>query len=257
MSIIRIARPENAATSLTPHPTTCLVRQTKLSLDAAGAMAIRPEMLICIIDSDEAVRRSVTRLLQAEKYTVQPYVSAQYFLGRTTHAGPCCLVMDIDQPGIGGFGLLQILARDSRTEQVIFTSGRNDVRTCAQALKAGAVDFLTKPLKNAELLWAVETALVRSENTLRARKQKAASQALLNHLTPREREVLGYVIAGKINKEIAAELGTGEKTIKKHRGHLMRKLNIDSVAELVHFCLQSGLKPARPYGTRIPYTSLV
>jgi len=134
-------------------------------------------------------------------------------------------------------------------------SGRSDVFTCAQAFKAGAADFLAKPLKNSELLRAVENGLLRSERLCLLRLEALAAQTLLDQLTPREREVLRFVIAGQINKEIADELGTGEKTIKKHRGQLMRKLRVGSVAELVHFSLRHGVKPARPYGTKVPYTS--
>jgi FixJ family two-component response regulator len=211
--------------------------------------------LVCIVDSDDSIRKAIARLLQSAGYVTESFASAQSFLSRKIHGGACCVIADVDLRGPGGSDLLQILAGERRTEQIVFTSGRSDVRACAQALKAGAVDFLAKPLKNSELLRAVENALLRSGKVLHAQKQKQAAQSLLKALTPREREVLSFVIAGKINKEIAAELGAGEKTIKKHRGHLMRKLNVGSVAELVHFSFHSGLKPARPYGANSLFAS--
>lgn len=217
---------------------------------------MKSEVLICVVDPDASIGRSVSRCFQPEGYPVEFFASKQLFLNRKTHGGPCCLVVDAHLSGVGGLTLQQILNRERRTEQIIYTSGHGDIRICVQALKAGAVDFLTKPLKNTELVQAVKTALVRSINLLRSRKEKEYAEIMLKHLTPREREVLGYVIAGKINKEIAAELGTTEKRIKKQRGHLMAKLRVGSVAELVHFSLQFGLKPACPYGTKVPYTSI-
>jgi FixJ family two-component response regulator len=213
---------------------------------------MKTKSLICVVDPDDSIRKVVTRLLQSKKYPVESFASAQSFLNRKPHVGPCCLVLEVHMPGLSGFNLQQFLSKNRRTEQIIFMSGHGDIPMCAQAFKAGAVDFLTKPLKAPELLEAVERALLRSGNLLRLRKEKQAAQILLDQLTPREREVLGFVIAGRMNKEIAAELGTTEKTIKKHRGQLMKKLKVGSVAELVLFSLQAGLKPARPYGPKAP-----
>ena len=222
----------------------------------SGLLHRKTEVLVCVVDHDNSVRKAVTRLLKSEKYPIESFVSVQSFLNRKAHAGPCCLVLNVHMPGLSGVHLLQILSKDWRTEQIIFMSGQGDIRMCAQALKAGAVDFLTKPWKDSELLEAVKTALLRSEHLLCLRTEKQAAQALLHELTPREREVLSFVIAGKINKEIAAELGTTEKTIKKHRGSLMKKLKVGSIAELVHFSLRCGVKPACPYGTKVPYTGM-
>jgi FixJ family two-component response regulator len=125
-----------------------------------------------------------------------------------------------------------------------------DVRACVRALRAGAADFLLKPLKDVEVSEAVETGLHRSREQLHFLNTRRAAKALLKQLTPREREVLGWVISGRINKEIAAELGASEKTIKKHRGQVMRKLKVDSVAELTRFALQHGVESAIPMGPR-------
>ena len=208
----------------------------------------KTEVLICVVDHDDSLRRDVTGLLWSERYPIESFASAQSFLNRKTHDGPCCLVLDVHMRGLGGFNLQDILFKAGRTEQLVFVSEKGDVSTCAQAFRAGAVDFLTKPVKNTELLRAVENALLRSEQLFLLRKEWRAAQAMLDQLTPREREVLGFVIAGQLNKMIAATLGTTEKTIKKHRGRLMDKLKVGSVAELVFFSLQSGLKPSCPYG---------
>ena len=123
---------------------------------------------------------------------------------------------------------------------------------CADTLKAGASDFLSTPLKNGELLEAVERALLRSFKLWRLRKEIDAARVLLDHLSVREREILGFIISGKINKEIAAEIGTTEKTVKKQRARLMLKLKAGSVAELVHFAFKFGVKQVRPYGSKDP-----
>jgi FixJ family two-component response regulator len=162
--------------------------------------------------------------------------------------------MELQGPGLSGFNLQSILSKNRRTEQIIFISGLRDIPMCAHAFKGGAVDFLTKPLKDDELLQAVQEGLLRSAQLLLLSDERLASQTLLDSLTPREQEVLGFVIAGQLNKVIASELGTTEKTIKKHRAHFMAKLGFSSVAELVHFSLRSGLTPACPYGTKVPYT---
>ena len=144
-------------------------------------------------------------------------------------------------PGHCGFSLENFMFRTRRAEQVIFISQASDVRVCVRALKAGAVDFLVKPLKDVELSEAVETALRQSRELLRLQEDQRAAETLLNKLTPREREVLELVTAGRMNKEIAADLGTSEKTIKKHRGQVMRKLQVGCAAELVGFAIRHGV----------------
>ena len=225
--------------------------------ETASFLHDKTGVLVCVVDHDDSLRKDVIRLLQSKKYPIESFASAQLFLNRKAHEGPCCLVLDVHMRGLGGFDLQDLLLKAQRTEQIIFVSGNGDVSTCEQAFRTGAVDFLTMPLKNTELLRAVENALLRSEQLFLLRKESRAAQAMLDQLTPREREVLGFVIAGKINKEIADELGAGEKTIKKHRGQVMRKLKVGSVAELVHFSIYHGVKPARPYGTKVPYTSAI
>ena len=200
---------------------------------------MKSEVLICVVDPDASIGRSVSRCFQPEGYPVEFFASKQLFLNRKTHGGPCCLVVDAHLSGVGGLTLQQILNRERRTEQIIYTSGHGDIRICVQALKAGAVDFLTKPLKNTELVQAVKTALVRSINLLRSRKEKEYAEIMLKHLTPREREVLGYVIAGKINKEIAAELFISPRTVEAHRANICAKLKLRGSHSLLRFALEN------------------
>jgi len=260
MNTIRIAPARTVTTSsfVYSHQATGNEMEVMSGVDVVESILaqLKAGALVCIVDADDSIRKAVTRLLQSERYSTESFASVQSFLSRKIHNGPCCVIADVDLRGPGGSDLLQIVAKDRRTEQIVFTSGRSDIRACAQALKAGAVDFLAKPLKNSELLRAVESGLLRSSKLVHLQKEKRTAQSLFNGLTPREREVLGFVIAGKINKEIAAELGAGEKTIKKHRGHLMKKLNVGSVAELVHFSFHFGLKPARPYGAKALFAGM-
>jgi len=207
-------------------------------------------VLVCVIDPDESVRDSVSHLLLSKKYSVDVFASAQAFLRRNAYDGPCCLLVDAQLPGENGLTLLQTLYRERRTEQLVFLSAHHNNRACAQAIKAGAVDFLTKPFRNAELLSAVETALARSGNLWQSRKAEEKAQALLSQLTPRERAVLSFVITGKINREIASTLCASQKTIKNHRGSLTQKSSIKSVAGLVHFCLCLGSRPACSFESR-------
>jgi FixJ family two-component response regulator len=227
-----------------------------LAAISSEVLHMKTETLICVVDCADSVRKEVTRFLQPEKYPIESFDSAQSFLNRKTHVGPCCLVVELRAPDLHGLNLQQMLSQNRRTEQIIFISGLGDIPMCAQAFKGGAVDFLTKPLEENRLLEAVHEGLLRSNQLFRLRREGQEAQALLNQLTPREREVLGFVIAGQLNKVIASVLGTTEKTIKKHRAHLMQKLGFSSVAELVHFSLQFGLKPACPYGSKVPYTSM-
>jgi FixJ family two-component response regulator len=213
---------------------------------------MKAEALVCVVDHDESTRKVVARLLQSEKYSIESFASAHSFLNRKAHVGPCCLVLEAHMPDISGLNVQKHLSKRQRTEQVVFMSERGDIPLCAQAFKAGAIDFLTKPLKEGELQQAVREALLRSGQLRRLRQEKQTAQALLNQLTPREREVLSLVVAGKLNKVIAAELGTTEKTIKKHRGHLMQKLRVSCVAELVLFSIRSGLKPQTLMGLKSP-----
>jgi FixJ family two-component response regulator len=207
---------------------------------------IPPGSLVFLVDDDLSVRRGLNRLLLSAGHSVEIFSSATDFLAREPHPGASCLILDIRMPGLNGLDLQQALVRQSRDEQIVFITGHADVPTSVHAMKAGAVDFLPKPFDNQELLRAVESALTRSAERRRQRVERNALRSKLDELTPREFEVLQFVIAGMLNKQIGAELGIAEKTIKVHRGHLMEKLGVRSVAELVRLAEKAGVNSAKP-----------
>jgi two-component system response regulator FixJ len=198
--------------------------------------------LVCVVDDDASVRSSLSRLFRAARLRVEIFASAQEYLERAAHDGPSCLVLDIQMPGLDGLALQHALA--DRAPQVVFLTGCGDVPMCAGAMKAGAVDFLTKPADEHALLSAVGCALVRSAKARRSRAEQAAARARLDTLTPREIDVMRGVIAGLLNKQIAGELGAAEKTIKIHRGRVMEKMGVASVADLVRVTQVAGVMPA-------------
>jgi FixJ family two-component response regulator len=189
--------------------------------------------LVFLIDDDASVRKGVSRLLRSAGYNSEAFGSASDFLTREQHPGPACIVVDVRMPGLNGMDLQNVLIQRRREEQLVFITGHGSIGMCAQAMKAGAVDFLPKPFRATELLECVERALARAAQQRWCAIEKAAARCLLDLLTPREFEVMQLVVTGKLNKQIAAELGTAEKTIKVHRGRVMKKLGIASVAELV------------------------
>jgi FixJ family two-component response regulator len=206
---------------------------------------IPPASQVFLVDDDPSVRRSLKRLLLSTGHAVEVFSSADEFLAREPHVGPACVILDIRMPGLNGLDLQQTLGRQSRDEQIVFITGHADVPTSVHAIKAGAVDFLPKPFENQELLRAVESALTRSAERRQERSERNALRSKFDELTPREFEVLQFVIAGLLNKQIGAELGIAEKTIKVHRGHLMEKLGVTSVAELVRLTERAGVSAAR------------
>ena len=194
---------------------------------------IHSNSLVFLIDDDASVRKGVSRLLRSAGYNSEAFASASDFLRREQHSGPGCVIVDVRMPGINGIDLQNVLISRRREEQLVFITGHGDIPMCAQAMKAGAVDFLPKPFRDTELLQCVESALARSADQRRRGAEKAEARRLLDLLTPREFEVMQLVVTGTLNKQIASELGTAEKTIKVHRGRVMKKLGIVSVAELV------------------------
>lgn len=188
---------------------------------------------VFLIDDDASVRRGVSRLLRSAGYNNEAFGSASDFLARDEHPGPACVIVDVRMPGMNGMDLQDLLLQRRREEQLIFITGHGNISMCAQAMKAGAVDFLPKPFRDTELLECVERALARSAEQRQRGLEKTEARRLLDLLTPREFEVMQLVVTGKLNKQVAAELGTAEKTIKVHRGRVMKKLGIASVAELV------------------------
>jgi FixJ family two-component response regulator len=205
---------------------------------------IPPNSLVFAIDDDASVRKGVARLLRSVGYRSEVFASAADFLARSPHSGPSCLIVDVRMPGLDGIDLQEALILRRRQEQLIFITGHGNIPMCARAMKAGAVDFLPKPFRADHLLQCVERALARSAGERNRAAEKNKARQLLDLLTPREFEVMQFVITGMLNKQIAGELGTAEKTIKVHRGRVMQKLGLTSVPDLVRLSQSAGLVPA-------------
>ena len=188
---------------------------------------------VSIVDDDGLVLRALDRLLQSQGFDVDTFSSPRDFLDHPAAEGPGCVVMDLSMPGLSGLDLQQALARLGDARPVVFISGSASVSAGIAAMKAGAVDFLTKPFDPQQLLAAVRTAIEKDRALREKRDARDAFAERLTSLTPREREVLEGVVAGRLNKQIADGLGTAEKTIKVHRARMMEKMRAGSVAELV------------------------
>jgi FixJ family two-component response regulator len=210
-----------------------------------------PNSLVFVIDDDASVRKSLTRLLRSAGYKSEIFESASDFLARPHHSGPSCVIVDVEMPGINGMDLQEALIQGRREEQLVFITGHGDIPMCAQAMKAGAVDFLPKPFHSDKLLQCVGRALIRSTEQRRRSAETNNARHLLDLLTPREFEVMELVITGKLNKQIAGELGRAEKTVKVHRGRMMHKLGITSVAELVKLVQKAGVASAAIHKTKV------
>src|SRR5205809_6890348 len=206
-------------------------------------MKIPPNSIVFAVDDDASVRKGLARLLRSAGYKNEVFESAADFLVRPAHGGPSCLIVDVKMPGLNGIELQEDLIRSRREEQLVFVTGHGDIPMCAQAMKAGALDFLRKPFRDDELLRSVQNALIRSAEQRRRSAEQNEARRLLDLLTPREFEVMQLVITGMLNKQIAGELGTAEKTVKVHRGRVMEKLGIASVAELVRMVERAGIAP--------------
>jgi FixJ family two-component response regulator len=196
---------------------------------------------VYIVDDDAGVLKALARLLRARGFDVQSYTSPQEFLAAHDAAVPGCAVLDVSMPGLDGLELQRALSADGSHRPVIFITGKGDIPTSVRAMKAGAVDFLTKPVSDKELLGAIARAERDDDASRKAQIELASIQAKINTLTPREREVLTHVVAGRLNKQIAGELGTVEKTIKVHRGRMMEKLGVRTVADLVRMAGKAGI----------------
>ena len=214
-------------------------------------MRIPTNSLVFAIDDDASVRKGLKRLLRSAGYKSEIFESASDFLERDQHAGPACVILDVRMPALNGMDLQETLIQRRRDEQLVFITGHGDISMCAQAMKAGAVDFLPKPFRADELLQCVERALIRSTEQRRRSAEKNEARHLLALLTPREFEVMELVITGMLNKQIAGELGTAEKTVKVHRGRMMQKLRVSSVAGLVRLVEKAGIAPAARHETKV------
>ena len=197
-----------------------------------------------LVDDDPAVLKAITRLLNAAGYRTKSFSSPQEFLSAHDPSIPGCAIIDLVMSELDGLHLQQALLETGSERPIIFLSGKGDVSTSVSAMKAGAVDFLTKPVKREALFSAVVRAAKVDALSRQKRDESKSIGDRLATLTHREREVLEYVIAGRLNKQIAASLGTVEKTVKVHRGRMMSKLGVKSVADLVRLADKAGIVPA-------------
>jgi len=199
-----------------------------------------------LVDDDPAVLRSITRLLKAAGYRTKSFSSPQKFLSAHDPAVPGCAIIDLVMSEIDGLHVQQALIESGSERPIIFLTGRADVSASVKAMKAGAVDFLTKPVQRDALFSALSSAAERDALSRKRRNESSSIGERLGTLTHREREVLEHVIAGRLNKQIAASLGTVEKTVKVHRGRMMAKLGVHGVADLVRLAEKGGVRPALP-----------
>jgi len=204
------------------------------------------QSMVFVVDDDAEVRKAIASLIRSVGLQVQLFGSAQDFLRAKQAEVPGCLILDIRLPGISGLDFQRKLAEANNPIPIIFITGHGDIPMSVRAMKAGAVEFLTKPFRDQDLLDAIQHALERD----RARRQHEAEIATLRErfewLTPREREVLPLVVSGLPNKQIAAEIGTSETTVKVHRGQLMRKMGAESLPELVRMAEKMGVPVTKP-----------
>ena len=196
-------------------------------------MNAHPTPTVFIVDDYPPVRRSISRLLRAAGFAVAAFASAKEFLVQYDPQTLGCLVLDVAMPTLNGLELQRILEKAGSDLPIIFLTGQGDIPKSVEAMKHGAVDFLTKPVNDKELLTAVRTAIEKDCALRRRQTELSEIRARLSTLTPREREVLEHVVTGKLNKQIAGDLGTVEQTVKVHRARVMEKLKVQSVAELV------------------------
>jgi len=199
---------------------------------------------VFLVDDDPSVLRGLSRLLRSAGWSSATFPSAEEFLGALDPAAPGCLVLDLSLPKVNGLELQRKLSEKGCLLPIVFLTGHGDVPTTVQAMKAGAVDFLTKPVRDEELLEAVRIAVDEDRVRRSQRAEAAAIEERLATLTPREREVFLGVVSGKLNKQIAVDLGTVEKTIKVHRARVMEKMGADSLAELVRIAGKAGIAGA-------------
>ena len=196
---------------------------------------------VFIVDDDDRVTKALSRLMRVKGYEARSYTSPREFLAQHDAAVSGCAVFDVSMPGLDGLELQSALTAGGSHRPVIFITGKGDVSTSVRAMKAGAIDFLTKPVSNQDLLEAIRRAEELDAKSRKAQSDLASIEAKVTTLTARERQVFTHVVAGRMNKQIAYELGTVEKTIKFHRSAIMRKLGVRTVADLVRMAEKAGI----------------
>ena len=203
---------------------------------------ISPRATVFVVDDDASFLTAVSRLLRAGGYEVRTFSSAGTFLESLPPVdSPGCVIVDLKMPGLSGLDLQEALRKAHNPLPLIFLTGHGDIPTSVQAMRGGAEDFLTKPVKKQALFEAVQRALARGARELTERTRQSELRARFDALTPREREVLAHVLRGQLNKQVAGDLGTSERTIKAHRANIMAKLEVQSVAELARLAQEAGV----------------
>ena len=199
-----------------------------------------PRPTLFVVDDDASFRSAMERLLRAGGYAVQTFASATEFIQCARTDAPGCILLDIHMPGPSGLDLQDSIARSENPLPIVFVTGKGDIPTSVQAMRAGADDFLIKPVRKTVLFPAIERALARDAQEREKRVRRRELRARFDTLTPREREVLAHVLKGELNKQIAGDLDASERTIKAHRANIMAKLQVQSVAELAHLAHEAG-----------------
>jgi FixJ family two-component response regulator len=208
---------------------------------------------VFVVDDDPAILKSLSRLLRVEGWLVETYDSAETFLARRDPQAPGCLLLDMELPGLDGLELQRRLAETGHALPIVFLTGHGDIPMSVRAIKAGAADFLTKPVAAETLLAAVRVAIIEDASARQGRADTAQLEQRLASLTPREREVFAAVAAGKLNKQIAADLGIVEQTVKFHRARLMERMQARTAAELMLIAAMLGIGRESPaHGEAVP-----
>lgn len=212
---------------------------------ASASAKAKAKPIVFVVDDDVSVRESLELLIRFEGWQPETFASAEEFLTRPRVTTPSCLVLDVSLPDLNGLELQRLIGTDRVDMPIIFITGHGDIPMTVQAMRAGAIEFLTKPIDDESLLSAIRNAIKRSEAALEKQAELQALRKCHESLTVREREVMRLVVSGMLNKQIGLKLGISEITVKAHRGKMMQKMKTGSVADLVKMAVRLGLTPAR------------